>query len=146
MEALWTDLGARYGVTGPCRFTPDRLIGADSRLVIAWIEGRPLGSGAIIPFAPDVAEVKRIYVAPEVRGRGVGRHILEELESLACAMGFWTLRLETGIGQPEAIRLYERAGFARFPCWGKFAADPLCLCYEKRLAKRYQEDTDELRK
>jgi GNAT superfamily N-acetyltransferase len=74
-----------------------------------------------------------MYVAPEARGAGVGRTVLEALEKWAVDLGFDTLRLETGDRLLDAIRLYERAGYLRCPCWGPYLTDPKSVCYLKRL-------------
>jgi GNAT superfamily N-acetyltransferase len=82
-------------------------------------------------MAARVAEVKRMYVHPAHRGRGIGRAILSKLESLARLYGYTTMRLETGVRQPEAIHLYESAGFLRIPCYYPYSDSPLSVCYEK---------------
>ena len=65
----------------------------------------------------DFAEVKRMYVRPTARGRGVAQAILAKLEEEARARGKSRLMLETGDVRHDAMRLYERAGFARCACW-----------------------------
>jgi GNAT superfamily N-acetyltransferase len=79
------------------------------------------------------AEVKRMYVDPAVRGRGVGRGILDHLESAAHALGARRLVLETGTLQTEAISLYRRAGFKPIDCFGEYATSPTSLCFEKEI-------------
>jgi ribosomal protein S18 acetylase RimI-like enzyme len=80
-----------------------------------------------------VGEVKRMYVAPAFRGRGIARALLRALEAAAGRLGVAVLRLETGTRQPEAIGLYEAAGYARIPAFGEYVGDPLSVCFEKRL-------------
>src|SRR5262245_43970452 len=82
---------------------------ADPRLtfLVARAEGQPVGCGAIRPLAPGVAEVKRMFVRSEWRRHGVARRILASLEAAALGQGYHTLRLETGVKQPEAIGLYR---------------------------------------
>jgi putative acetyltransferase len=74
-----------------------------------------------------------MYVEPAARRRGVARKVLEKLESVAHERGYAALRLETGIRQPEAIGLYEAAGFHRIQCYGMYIDNPRSVCYEKRL-------------
>jgi len=74
-----------------------------------------------------------MFVRPEARGLGIGRQLLEALEAHAAAAGLTVLRLETGVAQPEALRLYERAGYTRRGPFGPYAADPLSVFLEKRL-------------
>ncbi|KAJ3294864.1 hypothetical protein HK104_003205 [Borealophlyctis nickersoniae] len=78
-------------------------------------------------------ELKRMYVRPEFRGAGLGKRMLQHLENYARDQGVPLLRLETGIHQHEAIRLYERYGFYSIRHFGQYWDDPLSLFYEKRV-------------
>ncbi|MEO6872655.1 MAG: GNAT family N-acetyltransferase, partial [Chthoniobacterales bacterium] len=93
-------------------------------------------TGAATPSPLAIAEIKRMYVAPEARGRGLAAAILERLEDWARTHGYTRVQLETGGRQPIAIRLYERFGYARIPCYAHHAADPLAVCFEKQLEPR----------
>lgn len=73
------------------------------------------------------------YVRPEFRGRKYGELLVDHLAGHG-ASGVTLLRLETGIHQQAAIRLYERLGFRRIPPFGPYTEDPLSRCYEKSLA------------
>jgi GNAT superfamily N-acetyltransferase len=101
--------------------------------VIARLEGWPAGCGGLRKIQDDVGEVKRMYVEPGARCRGIGRKILEELESKARQMGYKKIRLEAGIRQPEAMQLYESAGYERIPAYGEYSGSPLSVCFEKAL-------------
>ena len=79
-------------------------------------------------------EIKRMYVDPNARGRGVGRTLIEALESSLLVNGIDVARLETGVRQPEALALYERCGYVRIPPFGEYREDPLSVFLEKRLA------------
>jgi GNAT superfamily N-acetyltransferase len=74
-----------------------------------------------------------MYVAPEERGRGVGRALLAALEAAARALGLSRLVLETGDRQREAIALYRRAGFRDIPPFGEYVGSPLSVCMGKEL-------------
>jgi ribosomal protein S18 acetylase RimI-like enzyme len=74
-----------------------------------------------------------MYVRPRYRRRGFGKLLIDTLAEFVRHHGIPTLRLETGIHQREAIRLYEREGFARIPPFGNYPNDPLSLCFERRL-------------
>jgi ribosomal protein S18 acetylase RimI-like enzyme len=90
--------------------------------------------GALRPMQKQgVAEIKRMYVQAGHRRRGFGRMLLDALEELARRRGYSAVRLETGGNQPEAIGLYEGAGYHLIPCYGDHAGDPLSRCFEKRL-------------
>jgi putative acetyltransferase len=92
-----------------------------------------VGCGAILRDPRGWGEVKRMYVRPDQRGRGVGHRVLAEVEALAQTSGLALLRLETGIHNTEALALYRRAGFAECAAFGDYAPDPLSVFMEKRL-------------
>ena len=94
-------------------------------------DGIPAACGGIKLFGTEYGELKRMYVRPPFRGLGLGRHMLEHLTAYALHHGVHVLRLETGIYQPEARRLYERYGFQRIPPFGDYAEGPFHLFYEK---------------
>ena len=91
-----------------------------------------IGCGAMLRDARGWGEVKRMYVRPDQRGRGIGRRVLAELESLARGQLPW-LRLETGVHNAEALALYRRTGFAECAPFGDYAPDPLSVFMEKRV-------------
>lgn len=109
------------------------LLDPSVRFFLATYAGVIVGCGAFKFLAPDVAEIKRMFVLPTHRGCGHGRMILVQLEDAARSAGVVWLRLETGIYQPEAIALYERCGFTRIPPFADYWDDPLCLFYEKTI-------------
>ena len=77
-------------------------------VVVAYEDGKPIGCGAIKEHAADTMEVKRMYVAPEGREKGIATMILTELENWARELSFTKCILETGKKQPEAIGLYKK--------------------------------------
>jgi len=101
--------------------------------LVAYLDGRPVACGAVRRISPDTAELKRMYVRPDVRGLGLARALLEELERGARALGMRRLVLETGERQPAAIALYRRAGFTPIERYGAYVASPLSLCMAKTL-------------
>jgi putative acetyltransferase len=92
-----------------------------------------IGCGAILRDPRGWGEIKRMYVRPDQRGRGIGRRVLAELEKLARDARWQLLRLETGIHNAEALALYRRAGFIERGAFGGYAADPLSVFMEKRV-------------
>lgn len=108
-----------------------------SAFLIARLGGHPVGCGALRPLDDgepgSTAEIKRMYVAPDARGRGVAGAILDRLEAVAREFGYARVALETGNRQFAAIRLYERAGYARIPCYGRYVNDPRSVCFGKAL-------------
>jgi putative acetyltransferase len=111
----------------------EQVDGRQGVLLVARVGGEPVGCGALRRLDPATGEIKRMYVAPPARGTGVGGRILAELERHARSVGIRRLVLETGERQAGAVRLYQRAGFARIPCFGEYAAAPLSLCMGKDL-------------
>jgi len=99
----------------------------------ASVDGDVAGCGAFVNQGGEYAEIKRMFVLPEFRGLKLGRRILEELENLARTSGLEFARLETGIHQPEALLLYERAGYQRRGPFGNYTEDPLSIFMEKKL-------------
>jgi GNAT superfamily N-acetyltransferase len=85
-------------------------------------DGTPIGCGALRPLEPGAAELKRMYVVPSARGRGVSRLLLTGLEAEAATRGWTTLRLETGPRQPEAVGLYTGAGYQPVGAFGAYVA------------------------
>ncbi len=130
---LSADLGSRYGDDGDGAFTPDDVLVRGAAFVVARSRNRPVGCGALRPLEPGVGEIKRMFVEPDCRGHGVGARILAALEARARDLRYTCLRLETGVRQPEAIRLYESAGYRRIECYGMYAGAPLSVCFEKPL-------------
>jgi ribosomal protein S18 acetylase RimI-like enzyme len=95
-----------------------------SVVVVARDDDRTaLGCGALRALGDGSAEVKRMYVVPAARGRGVAKAVLAALEAAAGERGWTTLRLETGPLQPEAVGLYSGAGFTRTAAFGGYAGD-----------------------
>ena len=101
--------------------------------MIAWKDGEAVGCGAIRPLDRKTGEIKRMFVDPVCRRQGIARKILAELEAIAPRLGFIKIRLETGTFQPEAIGLYEAAGYQPIERYGDYVDDPLSVCFEKHL-------------
>jgi putative acetyltransferase len=94
---------------------------------------RAVACGGIARFDETRGELKRMYVLPEARGRGLGRRVLVELEAEARRLGYRALVLETGDLQREALGLYESSGYERIPCYPPYDSRELSLCFEKDL-------------
>ena len=117
-------------------FSIERLIAEGVPFFVLRADGQPAGCGGVKLFGRDYGELKRMYVRPPFRGAGYGELLVNHLAAYVLARGITLLRLETGIHQEAAIRLYERLGFARIPPFPPYREDPLSRCYEKRLAPR----------
>jgi len=134
MRALDDDLRARYPGIELHGLRPDDL--SDRRLVflVAHASGEAIGCGAVRELEPGVGEVKRMFVQPSWRKRGVARQLLAALEARALERGDAMLRIETALRQPEAIALYRSSGYVDIPPFGEYIGNPFSVCFEKRLA------------
>lgn len=132
---LNAELRARYPGDGSSyfRLDPDEVRPGRGAFVVAYEEGAPVGCGAVRTIDPGVAEIKRMYVTADARGRGIARLVLEALENEARSLGVAKLLLETGTRQPEAIALYAKSGYVRTGPFGGYPPSPLNVFFEKRL-------------
>jgi len=83
------------------------------RLLLAWSASEPAGCAALRPLGDDVCELKRMYVRPDFRGRGVGRRLTGTILAEARGIGYATMKLDTLPVMLPAVRLYESLGFVR---------------------------------
>ncbi|MFI5335502.1 MAG: GNAT family N-acetyltransferase [Opitutales bacterium] len=134
ISELQTHLESFYPPESRHGFSVERLLAEGVAFFVLRTGGRPAGCGGIKLVGREYGELKRMFVRPPFRGAGFGRLLVHHLAGHARAHGVTLLRLETGIHQQAAIRLYEREGFHRIPPFGPYTADPLSLCYEKLLA------------
>lgn len=136
IRELSSELGAVYGHDGSAAFSPNDVTVARSAFVIAFLNSKAVGCGALRPMKDtNTAEIKRMYVRKDARGQGISRHILSKLEELARDYNYERVILETGTLQTEAINLYESAAYKRMACYGQYVDDPDSICYEKTLEK-----------
>lgn len=108
--------------------------------IVARANGRAVGCGAVVSSGDDWAEIKRMFVSPAARGQKLGRRLLEKLETIAADSGATLLRLETGVKQHEALRLYRSAGFVETGPFGHYGPDPLSVFMEKILTAHVRRE------
>jgi len=100
--------------------------------LVAYLDDVAVGCGAVRRLDETTAEIKRMYVSPSVRGRGIGRALVEALEREARSVGATRIVLETGTRLESAIKLYEAMGYARIPLFGEYLSSPnTSLCFGK---------------
>ena len=102
-------------------------------VVVLYLENQPAGCGAIKEYEPGVMEVKRMFVPPAARGKGLASVVLKELESWAFELGYKKCILETGDIMPDAIALYKKNGYQSIPNYGQYVNVASSVCFEKRL-------------
>ena len=100
-------------------------------VIVCYVDDKPIGCGAFKEYEPGKAEIKRMFVLPEYRGQGVGLNILKELEQWAAELGYAECILETGKKQPEAIRLYQKGGYAIIKNYGQYENVENSVCMKK---------------
>ncbi|MGV3541410.1 MAG: GNAT family N-acetyltransferase [Rufibacter sp.] len=103
-------------------------------VVVAYDRMVPVGCGAIKAYGPDTVELKRMFVLPEFRGRGIAGQILQELENWAAELQYKALILETGKAMPEAVRLYTKNGYQVTPNYGQYQNIDSSICMKKEVA------------
>ena len=101
--------------------------------LVARLAGRTAGCAALRPFDSHTAEVRRIYVLPAFRRRGIARTLLVCLERHAAELGYTRLLLETGDRQLPALALYEATGYRHVSAFGPHMGDPTSVCFEKHI-------------
>ncbi len=103
-------------------------------VIVAYERAQAIGCGAFKAHGDSKAEIKRMFVLPDFRGRGVAMEILTHLEAWAREQGFSSTVLETGKKQPEAIRLYQKAGYQIIPNFDPYINVENSVCMEKHLS------------
>jgi putative acetyltransferase len=135
IQALNAELGGVYPEAGANHFRLDPAEVAPGRglFLVAYLQGEAVGCGAVRLNSVEEAEIKRMYVAPEWRGRRIAAAVLAQLERHATELGARRLVLEVGERQPDALTLYRRAGFVEIDRFGEYIDSSLSLCMGKPL-------------
>lgn len=102
-------------------------------VLVAYQDEQPVGCGAIRELDMETMEVKRMFVIPELRGKGIASAILTALEKWAVEMSYTVCVLETGKRQPEAISLYLRNGYRITENYGQYIGMENSVCFRKEL-------------
>ncbi len=129
---LDSDLQERYGEQQTF-FSQFNKLDHIHHVIVAYENNKPVGCGAFKEYELGVAEIKRMYVKPVLRGKGIAAEILAALEQWAKEEGYKSCILETAIKQPEAIRLYEKSGYVSIPNYGQYIGVEISRCMEKKL-------------
>jgi putative acetyltransferase len=106
---------------------------AIKNVVVFYENNQPLGCGAFKFYEDKTFEIKRMYVLPEERGKGIAHQILNELEKWAKELDYNNCVLETGIKQVEAVGLYQKAGYAVIPNYGQYKGVENSVCMQKEI-------------
>ncbi|MBW4636874.1 MAG: GNAT family N-acetyltransferase [Gloeocapsa sp. UFS-A4-WI-NPMV-4B04] len=120
-------------ITAPTDMHPDDFTNPRAAFWVAMVQDTPAGSIGLMPLSQDIADLNAMYVSPEFRGAGIAQGLMQALEEHARQHCFTVIRLRAGSQQPEAVRFYEKMGFNRIPCFGKYAESSNSWCFEKQL-------------
>jgi putative acetyltransferase len=130
LKATFPEPGATHFSLAGAQIAP-----GDGAFVVAYLDEVAVGCGAVRRLDESTAELKRMYVDPSVRGKGIGRALVEALEREARLLGMTRVVLETGTRLAPAIGLYEAMGYARIPLFGEYLLSPdTSLCFGKSIA------------
>lgn len=102
-------------------------------IVVCYDENKAVACGAFREYASNTVEIKRMFVLPEFRGKGIAAALLKELENWAAELNYTETILETGKKQVEAIRLYQKQGYTVFPNYGQYENVENSVCMKKVL-------------
>lgn len=102
-------------------------------VILVYVDGEPAGCGAIKEYSANTMEIKRMFVLPDHRRKGIAAKILAELERWAAELSFRKCILETGKKQPEAIELYRKNGYQPVANYGQYAGVENSVCFEKKI-------------
>jgi GNAT superfamily N-acetyltransferase len=133
LDQLDAELRERYPGEPIHGIEPSQFQAAGGYFVRAQCESRSIGCGAFRPLDERTIEIKRMFVQPPYRGRGLARVILERLEAEARQRGFTRSVLETGVRQPEAIALYRACGYSEIEAFGPYVGSASSVCFGKAL-------------
>ena len=124
VDAVQEEYRHRYGGPDETPVDPASFEPPSGIFAVGWVHGRPVASGALRRQDDHTAEIKRMYVAPDARRRGVGAAMLRWLEDAAERTGYRRLVLETGDEQPEALAMYRSAGYEAVEPYGYYRCHP----------------------
>jgi putative acetyltransferase len=102
-------------------------------VIVAYENNEAVACGAFKQFDDASAEIKRMYVLPTHRNKGIAAAVLQQLEQWAKEEGYTSAVLETGMKQPEAIRLYEKSGYSIIFNYGQYAGVENSVCMKKTI-------------
>ena len=137
IAALNAELSGAYPEPGATHFglQPEEVAVGRGAFLVIYQAGTPVGCGAVRRVDAVTAELKRMYVSPAVRGKGLGRRLVAALETEARALGARRLILETGVRQTAAVALYRATGFRPIPLYGEYLRSPeTSICLGKELS------------
>jgi GNAT superfamily N-acetyltransferase len=135
IDRVQAEYGRIFGGPDATPMDPAQFGAPLGRFLVGYAAGMPVAMAGWRRRDDGRAELKRMYVADEARGRGYSRVMLAAIEESAAAAGATAVILETHERQPAALALYCSAGYTDIPQFGHYADEPLTVCLERRLAR-----------
>jgi len=128
------DLERRVGaVIDRSKYTQYNLTDKITEAIVVYLDGKPVGGGAIRPYDEDTMELKRIFVRPQAQGHGIGTSLVSKLVEWAKELGYKKMVLETGELLAESVHVYSKLGFERIQNYGQYAGMEDSYCMGKSL-------------
>ncbi|SPF56172.1 conserved hypothetical protein [Candidatus Desulfosporosinus infrequens] len=131
-KKLDEELYTIYGDIQKKSFSPYNIV-KDLRTIIIYDTNNPIASGCLKFIDNDLAELKRMFVTPENRGKGISKRVIKELEKWAIDCNIKTLVLQTGVKQNVAINLYMTMGYVKIENFEPYVTDTNSICMKKDL-------------
>jgi len=132
VQLLDADLDARYGAHQEF-YSQFNKLDTIHHVIIVYQDEDAVACGALRKYSDDIVEIKRMFVDARHRKQGIGKIVLDSLESWASELSYSYCILESGNKQPEALALYERAGYYFISNYGQYATDENSVCLKKQI-------------
>ena len=133
IEELQQEYVVRYGGRDDTPVDPAQFAAPAGAFLVMRVDGEVAGCVGLRRHDDRRVEVKRMFVRPAFRGRGLSRWLLARVEDQGRTLGYTRVLMETGLKQPEAMHLYETSGYQLIPGFGHYAQAPENRCYAKDL-------------
>lgn len=133
ISALDREFWVRYPLTQQ-NFEPFNKVDESCRVILVYRDKQPIGCGCFRQKPEKTVEIKRMYVQPDFRNKGIAKKVLRSLEEWAASEGFSRSILETGNNQPEAIAAYRKSGYQQIPNFPPYENVKESICMEKVLS------------
>jgi GNAT superfamily N-acetyltransferase len=119
LQSFYAEIRRRFGFGVSGQADAEDMDPPGGRFLIAYEDDRPVACGGIRTWEPGVCEIKRMFVAPELRRKGYGKQLLAAVEQAAAEAGFRRIVLDTLDAHIDAMRFYDTTGYARVPAYNE---------------------------
>jgi putative acetyltransferase len=133
VNLLDEELSGRYGEE-QLKLSVYNTINVDASVIVIYDDGQPIACGCFRRYEPEAIELKRMFVKPDFRGRGIASIILQALEKWGAEQGYELAFLETGVKQLEAIASYKKSGYEIIDNYGPYKNSSYSICMKKKIS------------